>query len=171
MRRVVHSALLIGALALIDCNHSKPQSGFIVEHADRHISGTSAYPLAVDLARVGTYAGETYSGAGYFYDDVLEYRVWLHPENGAAPLNGTHDYFVAFAQYEVADAFSRNTKGAEEPIVLVRQLEWINEPEHGHFIPEKGERTAEWQVPWLLKSKRNPRSIQEFLKHPYEAGP
>lgn len=171
MNRVLHSTLVIGASFLVTCNHSTSPSGFIVVRADRHTAGTSAYPLAVDQARVGTYPAETHSGAGYFYDDVLEYRVWLNPENGATPLNGTQDYFVAFAQYEVANEFSKNTKGADEPIVLVRQLEWISEPEHGHFIPEKGERITEWQVPWLLQGKRNPRSVQEFLKHPYEAGP
>jgi hypothetical protein len=56
---------------------------------------------------VGTYPTDTKSGAGYFYDDVLEYRVWMHPEKGAAPFNGTNDYMAAFAQYEAAETFSR----------------------------------------------------------------
>jgi hypothetical protein len=82
-----------------------------------------------------------------------------------------HDYFVAFAQYEPADAFSKTTPGAEPAIVLVRQLEWIDEPEHGHFIPVKSERVTEWQVRWLKGGKRTQASITEFMKHPYEAVP
>lgn len=164
-------ASLLGLLLLFSCNHAKPGSDFIVARSDRNTAGQSAYPLAVDSSRVGTYSAEAASGAGYFYDDVLEYRVWLHPENGAPPVNGAHDYCVAFAQYEIAAAFSKSTPGAEEPLVLVRQKEWISEPQHGHFIPQKGERITEWQVQWLARSKRNPDSIQAFLKHPYEAGP
>lgn len=101
---------------------------------------------------------------------MLEYRVWFHPENGAAGLNGKNDYCVAFAQYEQAQACSRTTPGAEEPLVLVRQREWIGEPEHGHFIPEKGERVTEWQVKWLPGHKRREESIKEFMGHPIEAG-
>jgi len=56
---------------------------------------------------------------------------------------------VAFAQYESAEAFSEATHGAEAPIVLVRQLEWIDEPKHGHFIPVREERMTEWQIQWL----------------------
>ena len=139
--------------------------------ADRTIVGQSAYPLAVDPMKVGTYSSEVESGAGYFYDEVLEYRVWLHPENGAQPLNGTHDYFVAFVQYEGAETFSESNPGTEQPLVLVRQSEWINEPEHGRFFAEKGERITEWQVRWLANSKRTNESIKEFLKNPKEAGP
>ena len=108
----------------------------------------------------------THSGAGYFYDDVLEYRVWLHPERGAPRRNGDDDYFVAFAQFERAEAFSRRNPGAEVPLVLVRQREWIDEPEPGHYVAKKEERLTEWQVRWLEGSKRTASSIAEFLKHP-----
>ena len=53
--------------------------------------------------------------------------------------------------------------------MLVRQLEWIDEPEPNHFIPEKAERVTEWQVGWLTGDKRTKDSIQEFLKHPKPA--
>jgi hypothetical protein len=141
-------------------------SGFTAIRADRRIIGNSKYPLAIDPSRVGAYSPETKSGAGYFYDEVLEYRVWLHPERGAAPLNGSNDYFVAFAQYEPAEEFSKKTAGAEIPLALVRQLEWIDEPKQGEYIPRKGERLTEWQVEWLKTDKRTETSIEEFLKHP-----
>ncbi len=121
--------------------------------------------MALDPKRVGTYSPNAKSGGGYFYDDVLEYRVWLHPEKGAGDLNRGSDYFVAFAQYERADSFARQSPGAEPPLVLVRQLEWIDEPSPGRFIPKKSERLTEWQVSWLAKSKRTETSIAEFMKN------
>jgi hypothetical protein len=159
------------AFCILACRRSEPHSNFIGARVDRQITGSSKLPVAVDPDRVGTYPADTKSGAGYFYDDVLEYRVWLHPENGAEHLNGDNDYFVAFAQYELAEDFSKKTPGAERPLVLVRQREWIDEPKHGQFIARKEERTTEWQIAWLKGNKRTERSIEEFLKHPYEAGP
>ena len=131
--------------------------------ADGTISGTSNYPTAVEPAKVGKYPARAKSGAGYFYDDVLEYRVWLHPEDGAAKKNGGSVYFLAFAEYEKALDFSRRTKGAEEPLVLIRQLKHINEPRPGVFEVIEGERIAEWQVDWLAGSKRTPGAIEKFL--------
>ncbi len=119
----------------------------------------SNYPLPSDLDQVGEYPALTKSGGGYFYDEVLEYRVWIHPEEGS-------DYFHAFRTYEEAQAFSRQTRGAEEPLVLIRQHEWIDEPEPGQFIPKKGERVTEWRVEWLVGSLRGPTSIQDFLASP-----
>jgi putative acetyltransferase len=165
-------SILVAATFLFACNRMRESSSdFVIVRADRTISGSSAYPVAVDLGRVGHYPPDTHSGAGYFYDDVLEYRVWLNPKKGAKPLNGNSDYYMAFAQYESAAAFSKATPGAESPIVLVRQLEWISEPQHGHFIPQKEERITEWQVQWLTGNKRGLNSIPEFMKHPREAGP
>jgi hypothetical protein len=172
MRRVLPVSLALVALfSLISCERQGKSSNFAVVRVDKSISTPTSYPLAVDPNRVGTYSAETKSGGGYFYDDVLEYRVWLHPEKGAEPLNGSRDYFVAFAEYEPAVAFSKANRGAEEPIVLVRQLEWINEPEPGHYFPMKGERITEWQTPWLAGSKRAPGSIGDFIKHPKPATP
>jgi len=54
---------------------------------------------------------------------------------------------------------SSDAYGAEAPLVLVRQLEWISEPERGRFIPEKGERITEWRVAWLTDTKRTETSI------------
>ena len=172
----VKSKLLLAIFAaafLVSCNraHNQASSNFVVVRSDHTILGSSAYPVAVDPGKVGTYPADTHSGAGYFYDDVLEYRVWLNPENGAARLNGGSDYFVAFAQYEPAEKFAKGTPGAEQPVVLVRQLEWISEPERGRFIPMKVERITEWQVQWLTGNKRTANSIQEFMRNPREAVP
>jgi hypothetical protein len=144
-------------------------SPFVMVHADRDISGPSAYPLPVDPNLVGTYSSQTKSGAGYFYDEVLEYRVWLNPDRGADSLNGNKDYFEAFAQYEKAKKFSDSAKGAEQPLALVLQREWIGESEPGKFLPESGERITEWRVKWLAGNHRNADSIQEFMKHPRQA--
>lgn len=168
MRWSILILLLLGwILVVAACNHM--ESGFVALRADRAMDGTSAYPVAVDPRRVGAYPPNAKSGAGYFYDEVLEYRVWLHPEKGGAPMNGTSDYFVAFAQYERAEAFAKKAPGAESPLALVRQLQWIDEPTPQHYVPEKGERLTEWQVPWLRDSKRTAGSVAEFMKHPRPA--
>lgn len=155
-------AVMVPAVYVGGCGAS-PQH-FVCVRADRTICRQSAYPLAIDNARVGKYAPETKSGAGYFYDDVLEYRVWFCPERGAKPLNGKDDYYVAFADYERAEELSKASKGAEEPLALVRQYEWINEPEPGHYQAEKGNRITEWQVEWLEGSKRTPDSARDFFR-------
>lgn len=136
---------------------------FVCARADRTICRQSAYPLAIDNAKVGQYPAKTKSATGYFYDDVLEYRVWFCPERGARPLNGKNDYYVAFAEYERAEELSKASRGAEEPLALVRQYEWINEPEPGLYQAEKGNRITEWQVAWLEGSKRAPGSTKDFL--------
>jgi hypothetical protein len=125
----------------------------------------------VDPQLVGTYPGGTKSGAGYFYDDVLEYRVWQHPERGAADLSNGNDYFAAFAQYEAAERFAAATLGAEPPLVLVRQIESIDEPNPGEFHAVRETRITEWQVQWLLGNKRQPNSIEDFLKNPRPVTP
>jgi putative acetyltransferase len=159
--------VLYAMVCFVGC-HSETQH-FVVVRADHSVSERSAYPLAIDNAQVGKYPPESKSGAGYFYDEVLEYRVWFHPERGAEPRNGSDDYFVAFAQYEKAEELSKSAKGAEEPLVLVRQFEWINESKPHQYLAEKGNRVTEWQVKWLRGNKRNPDSIGEFLKHPRPA--
>jgi len=150
-------AICVATACIIACNSRQPSQAVSADHSD---SPSSAYPLAVDLTRVGKYPSETKSGAGYFYDDVLEYRVWFYPEGGG------DDQYEAFAQYEQALAFSKATPNSEEPLVLIRQHQWIDEPEPGHYIPRKGERITEWDVQWLAGSKRNSDSISDFMKHP-----
>ena len=57
--------------------------------------------------------------------------------------------FAAFAQHEKAEAFAKVTPGAQAPLVLAPQRQWIDEPEPGRYVPMKGERITEWQVRWL----------------------
>jgi putative acetyltransferase len=118
---------------------------------------SSAYPIAVDINKVGTYPGFTKSGAGYFYDEVLEYRVWMYP------LEGGDDYHKAFPTYEEALAYSKKNLGAEEPLVLILQREWINEPQPGNYVRMNEERITEWKVEWLAGSKRSQEAIDRFL--------
>jgi hypothetical protein len=123
----------------------------------------SHYPKATDSKMVGKYPALAKSGGGYFYDEVLEYRVWCHPEQGAVDEFDGDDYFYVFKTYEEALKFSESRQGAEQPLVLLRQLEHINEPEEGVFEQVKEERITEWQVQWLEGSKRGHDSISKFL--------
>jgi len=123
----------------------------------------SQYPIAVDIDKVGKYPVLVKSGGGYFYDEVLEYRVWVHPERGGEDLYDGNDYYLAFVTYEEALESSRATEGAELPLVLVLQREWIDEPEPGVYIAMDEERITEWQVQWLEGNKREADSIIEFI--------
>src|SRR5262245_41542656 len=155
----MRTVILVGLLALTLTACSKPD-GPVAWAANHETTGPTRFPLAIEPAAVGTYSMETGSGGGYFYDDVLEYRVWMHPERGAEHVAGDSDYFAAFAQYERAVAFAKVTTGADsQPVALVRQREWIDEPEPGRFVPEKDERITEWQVSWLADHKRGTDSI------------
>ena len=123
----------------------------------------SKFPVAIEKNMVGEYPAHTKSGGGYFYDDVLEYRVWCRPWLGAPDEFEGQIYYYAFPTFEEAMQFSESREGTEIPLVLVRQYEWINEPEAGTFIHIKGERITEWLVDWLNDSKRSTNSIQEFM--------
>ena len=116
----------------------------------------SEYPVPIDIEMVGEYPALSKSGGGYFYDEVLEYRVWIDHDSG--------DYHHAFSTYEDAKRFSTLTDNAEEPLVLVVQYEHVNEPEPGVYEHVKVNRITEWQVEWLAGSKRNPNSIDDFLR-------
>src|SRR5688572_5163127 len=93
----------------------------------------TSYPDAVDPDRVGTYPARAYAGGGYVWDEVLEYRVWCHPERGAPDTFEGHDYYHAFATHAEALAFAKKTPGAEEPLALVLQKQYIDEPEPGVY--------------------------------------
>jgi len=57
----------------------------------------ASYPDAVDPNLVETYPPLSKAGGGYVWDDVLEYRVWCHPERGAPDIEDGNDYYYAFA--------------------------------------------------------------------------
>lgn len=97
------------------------------------------------------------------WDAVLEYRVWCHPERGAPDEANGDDYFYAFASFDDALSFSERTKGAEEPLALIVQEEFIAEPEPGHFIQVKERRITEWAVEFLDRPARTEDTIPDFL--------
>jgi hypothetical protein len=78
-------------------------------------------PAVLDPNLVGTYPAVAKSGGGYVWDEVLEYRVWCHPERGAPDEADGSDYYYPFASYEEAAEFSARTEGADQPIALVLQ--------------------------------------------------
>jgi len=97
------------------------------------------------------------------WDDVLEYRVWCHPERGAPDLDEGNDYYLPFATYAEAVAFSQATEGAEEPLALIRQLEYIDEPRPGEYRHVKEPRITEWPTEALRRPRRTPSTIPDFL--------
>ena len=121
------------------------------------------YPDAIDATLVGTYSAVAKSGGGYVWDDVLEYRVWCHPERGAPDEADGSDYYYPFATYDEAAAFSEGTIGAEEPLMLIRQGEYIAEPKPGEYQHMKEIRITEWAIEFLCRPRRTPNTIPDFL--------
>lgn len=121
------------------------------------------YPKVKDITKIGNYPALVKAGGGYVWDEVLEYRVWCHPENGAEDIENGNDYYYVFADYKEALEFSEKTKGAEEPIALILQKEYIDEPETGIYRHIKEERLTEWPVEFLTRPKRNDNTILDFF--------
>ncbi len=122
----------------------------------RHVDLFAKYPPAIGSLKVGTYPAEVHSGGGYFYDDVLEYRVWVHdPEGGT--------YYRALDTYEAALKFSKKTLDAERPVALVYQSEHISEPQQGEYKHIRKPRITEWRVEWLKGARGTTENIPGFL--------
>jgi hypothetical protein len=100
----------------------------------------SRYPTALDPSLVGSYPASAKAGGGYVWDAVLEYRVWCYPRAGAADEFDGADYYSAFATYEEAEEFSASTAGAQKPLALVLQEEYIAEEEPGQYVHVKERR-------------------------------
>lgn len=81
------------------------------------------YPKVKSPENIGNYPASVKSGGGYVWDEVLEYRVWCHPEDGAPDIEKGNDYYYVFSTYEEALEFSEATTGAEKPIALIFQEE------------------------------------------------
>lgn len=74
-----------------------------------------------------------------------------------------NDYYYAFATYDEAIGFSESNKGTEEPLALILQKEYIDEPETGKYIYVKEERLTEWPVEFLIRPKRTENTIPDFF--------
>jgi len=122
-----------------------------------------AYPEVLDPDLVGSFGAAACAGGGYVWDAVLEYRVWCHPEYGAPDEYNGNDYFHSFATFDAASAFSKTVVGAEEPLALVLQREFIEEPEPGKYVHVKQRRITEWPVEFLSRPRRTDLTIPSFL--------
>ena len=115
----------------------------------------SRFPKVVDENKVGSYEAITSSGSGYFYDSVLEYRVWYKKDG--------EQYCYFSPTYKDAYAFYVRTEKAEKPLALVLQKKHINEPEKGVFEYIETPRQTEWKTKWLTKSRlRTKKNLEKF---------
>ncbi len=124
---------------------------------------TPIFPNAIDATKVGSYPAIAGVGGGFVWDEVLEYRVWCHPERGAPDEEDGNDYYYSFATCADPLGCSLNVQGAEEPLALILQREHISELEPGHYVHVTEERTAEWPVEFLSRPRRMPTTISDFL--------
>lgn len=127
------------------------------------MSQHSQYPPVIDPALVGSYPAAVKAGGGYVWDAVLEYRVWCHPERGAPDEENGNDYFYAFATCLEAYEFSQGMEGADAPLALILQEEYIDEPKPGQYIHVKEQRMTEWPVEFLRRPKRSRDTIRDFM--------
>ncbi len=123
----------------------------------------SQYPEVKNPKLIGNYPALAKAGGGYVWDAVLEYRVWRHPQEGASDLEDGNDHYYVFETYEEALDFSKDTVGAKEPLALVLQEEYIDEPEAEQYVHVKEQRIAEWPVEFLSRPRRNEHTIPDFL--------
>lgn len=121
------------------------------------------YPEVYDEDKVGDYQALTKAGGGYVWDEVLEYRVWCHPGQGAEDLENGNDYFYVFNNFEEANQYHKANIGTEEPLALILQREYIDEPEYGKYIHAKEERITEWPVEFLSRPRRNENTLLNFF--------
>ena len=123
----------------------------------------ASFPPVLDADLVGFFDAAVCAGGGYVWDAVLEYRVWLYPEEGAEDLCDGSDYFQPFASYEEALCFSESTSGAQEPLALVLQREYIDEEEEGKYQHVAESRVTEWSVEFLARPCRTNSTIPDFF--------
>lgn len=121
------------------------------------------FPKVKDPNLIGEYPGLVKAGGGFVWDDVLEYRVWCHPQDGAPDTEDGDDYYYVFATYDEALAYSKANAGCEEPLALVLQEEYIDEPEPGNYVHVKEQRLTEWPVEFLRRPRRTDKTIPDFL--------
>jgi hypothetical protein len=66
--------------------------------------------------------------------------------------------------YENALNYSVENAGTKEPIALIMQKEYIDEPEPGVYVLVKSERITEWPVEFLSRPKRTEETIPKFME-------
>jgi hypothetical protein len=113
------------------------------------------YPAVLDVSNVGTYPASAGAGGGFVWDAVLEYRVWCHSDGD--------DFYYAFANFEEALACSQCTSGAEEPLALILQREYISEKAPGHYVHVKTARYTEWPIEFLARPPRGVNTLRDFF--------
>lgn len=121
------------------------------------------YPEVKDKELVGTYPALVASGGGFVWDEVLEYRVWCHPENGAPDEEEGDDYYYVFDNYQDALEYANENPGTEAPLALVLQKEHVGMRESGEYYHVKDERITEWSIDFLRRPRRTENTIPDFL--------
>jgi len=121
------------------------------------------YPDAENADLIGTFPGLAKAGGGYVWDEVLEYRVWMYPRDGAPDEQNGDDYYYVFSNYVDAKLFSDENVGAGSPLALILQREYIDEPTPGNYRHVEEQRIAEWPAEFLSRPRRNENTIPDFF--------
>lgn len=128
----------------------------------RHLPDSFEPPAVQDPNSVGSFPTVVAAGGGLVWDAVLEYRVWCRPPVGTAD-GEDDDYYRAFPTYREAIQYAAATPGCSEPLALVLQRQYVDEPEPGHYVHVQVERLTEWPVEFLTRPRRTEHTIPDFL--------
>ncbi|MBD8528308.1 GCN5 family acetyltransferase [Pseudomarimonas arenosa] len=123
----------------------------------------AVFPEALDPDLVGSYPASVKAGGGLVWDAVLEYRVWCYPREGAPDEFQGSDYFYSFACCREALDFAAQVAGAQAPLVLVLQEEFIDEAEPGTYVHRRERRMTEWPIAFFSRPRRTADTIPNFF--------
>ncbi|WP_218938242.1 GCN5 family acetyltransferase [Parashewanella tropica] len=120
------------------------------------------YPEVKDIELVGSYEAAAFAGGGYVWDEVLEYRVWCYLSDGASDLVEGYDYYYSFESFESAEKFYLSTQGAQVPLALILQNEYIDEPEHEKYVHVKKATYCRMASRVFVSSQKNKKYNSRF---------
>ena len=100
-------------------------------------------PKVADESKVGEYDTLCFSGAGFIWDEVLEYRVW---SRGPTECH-------TFASYDEAERFSEATATRSIVLALVKQVEYFEGNTQRGFVELFRAPGTEEHPDYLLRSE------------------
>lgn len=116
-------------------------------------------PDAIDSQKVGYYGHADSYNDGYFWDELLEYRVRCR----ALPTDEEEELLYCFRDYPSAFEFYKKTPTAQELNALVLQKESITRLNRNEFKHITTPRTAEWPAHFLMRPQGSASFIAKFL--------
>ncbi len=117
-------------------------------------------PSAVDHQKVGYYGNAESYNDGYFWDELLEYRVRCR----ALPNDEEEELLYCFKDYQSAFTFYKKTPTTQELNALILQKEHITRLNRNAFKHIDTPRMVEWPAHFLMRPQGSTAFIITFLR-------